>query len=107
MTEVVINVFLDAFDRVNEVPASMGPLDASVCDTGVELVAIDIDMARDLVEYSRQTQMTASDIRGSATQYESPRTAALYERVWMNVRISSEGLRCERRRLSIGRWLIW
>jgi hypothetical protein len=30
MTEVVTNVFLEAFERVNEVPVSMGPLDVSV-----------------------------------------------------------------------------
>jgi hypothetical protein len=50
MTEVVINVFLDAFDRMNEVAGSMGLLVVSVSDKGVELVAFDVDMAGDLIE---------------------------------------------------------
>lgn len=43
MTEVVINVFLDAFERVKDVPGSMGLLVVSVC-------SIDVDMARDVIE---------------------------------------------------------
>jgi hypothetical protein len=50
MSEVVINVFLEAFERVNEVPVSMGPLNASLCDAGVDVGSIDVDMAGDLVE---------------------------------------------------------
>jgi hypothetical protein len=51
MTEVVINVFLEAFEIVKEEPVSMGPLNASDCDTWVEVAAIDdVDMAGDLIE---------------------------------------------------------
>jgi len=51
MTEVVINVFLEAFEIGKEEPVSMGPLNASVCDTWVEVAAIDdVDMAGDLID---------------------------------------------------------
>jgi hypothetical protein len=50
MTEVQINVFLEAFESVNEVAGSIGLLVVSVSDKGVELVAIDEDMAGDLGE---------------------------------------------------------
>jgi hypothetical protein len=50
MTEVVINVFLEAFERVNEVAGSMGLLVVSVSDRSAELVAIDVDIAGNLIE---------------------------------------------------------
>jgi hypothetical protein len=53
MTEVAINVFLEAFEIVKDVPVSMGPLNAFVCDAGVELVAIDEDMAMGPTERCR------------------------------------------------------
>lgn len=45
MTEVVINVFLEAFERVYEFSGSIGLLVVSVCGAWVESVSIDVDMA--------------------------------------------------------------
>ena len=47
MTEVVINVFLEAFERAKEVSGSMGLLLVSVCDAWVGAAAIDVAIAGD------------------------------------------------------------
>jgi len=71
MTEVVINVFLEAVERVYDVSVSMGLL----------VVSIDDDMAgRYLIECWRRTWTTANDSgRDANTVYVPTRIATPYE----------------------------
>ena len=78
MTEVQINVFLEAFESVNEVAGSMGLLVVSVSDKGVELVAIDEDMAGDLGENDDKCSRPRV-ISEETTQQVSLKMATLYE----------------------------